>query len=176
MVKSGPVGGNLEENPTRLFEVHRVEVLPVHHRGNAETSGFDRGALLQLVCVTGRPKCHVVNRAHPSRATPETGCASEVDHQSRSARVGLKTKQPFIFAFGLKAQHLGQEISGALVTIFPDGCSMQASDGVFGTDGAFVPGLLAGGDVTRNQLQQETVGIGETQNLVVETAAGALVL
>ena len=52
---------------------------------------------------------------------------------------------------------------------------MQAPDGVLGTDGALVPGLLAGGDVTRNQLQQEAVGIGETQNLVVETAAGALI-
>src|SRR3954466_9716703 len=174
--KSGAIRGDLEENTSGLFEIHGVEVLPVHHRRDAEPPGFDRRTLLQLTGVTGCSKCHVVNRAHSAGPTPETRCASQVHHHSRSVCLGLKTQQPLILAMGLKAQHLGQKLCGAPVTIFPDGCSLQAANGVLGTDRTVVPGLLGAGNVARNQLQEETVGIGETQNLVVEAAARALVL
>src|ERR1700694_1365020 len=67
--KSGPVGGNLEEHPTRLEEINRFEPEAVDDFGGAAPRPLDSLAYLQLCVDVGYPPRDVMNAAGPPTTT-----------------------------------------------------------------------------------------------------------
>src|SRR5215217_2013495 len=81
--EAGSIGGDLIQHAAWLPEVHRVEVLSIHHGSYAQTLGLDCRTSLQLLGIGSGAERHVMDRTHSTGAAPEPGRAPQVDYGSQ---------------------------------------------------------------------------------------------
>jgi hypothetical protein len=135
------IGRELEQHPSGLAKVHRVEVLPIDDRGRIESRMNDLLAELELSSIVGHPPGDVVDRACSSNASREATDASDVHPHSRAAVTSGITSRASILADGTKPKGMHQDLLSGVASLDPEGHPVKAVDGVLSRNTrAFAPG------------------------------------
>src|SRR5437763_8001859 len=114
--EAGWVGRDLEQDPARLAEVDRVEILPVDHGRHVETGGFDPLAPFPLCGVVLGAESDVVDSARALAADRARVGTHEI-HDRSPAAGGRAEAQALhaamsLVSCGLVAENIAQHAGG----------------------------------------------------------------
>src|ERR1700730_2976939 len=138
--EAGLVGCDLEEDPSRLPEIDRVEVLPVDDRGNLAAGLHQLLSPGQLLGVVGGSPGNVVHRADRLLAPGEIRVLEQLDQGAGGAVPGRQVGAATLASDLLEPHHLAQKAPAGLCVADAETDGVEASDSQLGIYGTLRPG------------------------------------
>src|SRR2546423_4639393 len=128
--ESGPIGRDLEENTARLAEVNRLEIIAVKLGSDIVAQLRQLGSNFHLLPFVAATERNVMHRtcSHPSG--PNARHTTQINDSSGAAGATRVSKDAALLAHQSEAEHVGEELSGELIGVEPEGYRVQAADGV----------------------------------------------
>ena len=114
------IGGDRKEDPTRLTEVDRVEVLPILDRSHVHPLGGERLSPALLLGIAGCPPDHMMDTPSCNYPAQDIRPATHIDQRSWSLGSDFITEDLLFFGQQMEPKRFGQEVRSRLVAFFPD--------------------------------------------------------
>jgi hypothetical protein len=99
-----------------------------------------------------------------------------MDHSSHTGFRRCEAKEALLFCHRAKAKIAVEEVGGPGILVLPDCCTKESTHRMFGRQRPICPGCPIHDPWTGDQLEQQPIGIGERQYLLVEAAGRTLIL
>src|SRR5437763_5457453 len=169
------MGGDLKKVPTWLTEVDRVEVLPIQDRGHVHSLGGEGLPPALLLSIGCYPPGHMVDTPSCNYPAQEIRPAAHIDQRSRSPGSDFIAEDALFFGQLAETKCFGQELRGMLVAFFPNRHTVDATNDMFGRDGASCPAgtFLCSG--IRNKFDCHPIRVTQRDHLFSQVCARPLV-
>src|SRR4029079_235133 len=145
--ESGRHRSCLVQDPSRLAEVDRTEILPVQHFGNRISSSDQLLPELPLFVLTGNGQGNVVHRAQPVACWSSVTAIPQLQGVTRQIAIHRHPHHTFRFVYYLEAEQLPGKAHARSRGRYRKGHTIETSDGHVG--GEAVPGPRCSGIVSR---------------------------